>query len=612
MGSIEASITPEELVCRTADRLLERWDVLSQFPWSPREDSLDSLRAGSRVERVAAEIAAQGLFNLRAVGTASPAWEVWVAARADESTLSFSRSLRELRDCLEAVFEAEEAMERVENDEEADEASEALNELQQFRDDIDLPTEVRYWSDDAYMTAEDPLHGHPWAGSRVALCGVIQPTPFLSVISESAFEPGPVTLERARNLTLPLFSSDQAGQPAFSGEARAWMGGISAEASDIAAGLLLDAPELRCAALPVAAWPDGAFVRWEAFDWPSETWVALSDLSQAQGRWVDVAIRLALREGTHPTILFIDEPEAALHPRAERHLRSGLAALACKHHISTVVASHSAELLNDDAFLLHHVRRTSAFTSVERLQAVSIEALEDLGLDMSDLLQSYRVFLLVEGRHDVAVLRAFAGDALDEARTCLLPMRGIRELRAIAEARLLLDYTSASIAVAVDNAPGKVLIELWASAKALATAGEVEEALRLIHESLHAGSGEMQRIREFCARAIELGEWHRFAIYGLEERDIVEYVDHAVVVPGSKSWSNLRTQYKANSNGLVDFKAWLVTERGARFDDDTLQNAVATLDAVPPDVVGLVDLCKQLAGPRRGKPAASPDSAEVT
>ena len=171
-------------------------------------------------------------------------------------------------------------------------------------------------------------------------------------------------------------------------------------------------------------------------------------------------------------------------------------------------------------------------------------------------------------------------------------MRGTRELRSLPEARLLLDFTTATIIVAVDNVRGERLAELWRRVRELATNGDAEGAIALVHETLRRGPGEEQRVREFCSRAIELGELWRFEIFGFDKPDIVEYLDHRMLVPESKSWADLRKRHN-NNGGKTDFKRWLTDELGGTFDDEALAAACDALDSVPDDLVRLANLCRR-------------------
>jgi len=212
-----------------------------------------------------------------------------------------------------------------------------------------------------------------------------------------------------------------------------------------------------------------------------------------------------------------------------------------------------------------------------------------LGLNPGDLLSLQRVVLIVEGRHDELVIGQLLGDRLRDLGVDLDRMGGAKiGLSSIIESRLLFDYTDSVIVIVLDNDRARELNAVWDEARRL----PASEA-RLVLERLDNRS-EFRFFRDFATRCIAEGKQDRVHAYGLREPDILDYlpVESFVKTKKRRSWDGLRTEF-----GLVaakDFKKWLSTQYGAAFDDQTVISAVAKMDAIPDDLIGLLRYCEQL------------------
>jgi energy-coupling factor transporter ATP-binding protein EcfA2 len=148
----------------------------------------------------------------------------------------------------------------------------------------------------------------------------------------------------------------------------------ASRASDALGRLMLDAPGLELDVGDPLDWRQFVFgdgPRWSARDRWSLARVRLDQLSRAERRWADVAIQMTVDTlgGVHvadPAIVLIDEPEQALHRRAERHLVDGLAWYAGQVNGRVIAATHSPSLLGHDATTSIHVRRDDRGLAVVR------------------------------------------------------------------------------------------------------------------------------------------------------------------------------------------------------------------------------------------------------
>lgn len=380
---------------------------------------------------------------------------------------------------------------------------------------------------------------------------------------------------------------------------------LADKASSTFEALFLDAPPLDLRLTPVMSWPSGPALEWVALDTSSLEWVSIDDLSEAQRRWAVAAIDNALRSldpSTSPVI--IDEPEQALHSTATAHLGRGLRDLALTNDIPILVASHSTDLIGlSDVVLSHVYRDQSGRTDVQDLtEATRLgvdEAAEELGIAPSGLLQLRRLFLFVEGHHDIAVLEVLFGDLFDSNGVQLLPLGGTRQLATVTDSRFLFTFTDAEILIVLDHVQNDRWSGGWAEAKGLFEAGKAEEASkRLSLLERQADSAEEAQLGSFLRAAVDLGKTHRLHVLGLQRPDIIFYLPADSFVDAG-DWSRLGADYQAErkmaSGPPEDFKAWLRRKHGSRISTSTIKKAAKRLDHPPDELAGLAARAVSLA-----------------
>jgi energy-coupling factor transporter ATP-binding protein EcfA2 len=163
------------------------------------------------------------------------------------------------------------------------------------------------------------------------------------------------------------------------------------------------------------------------------------------------AIEAAARRATHfstlrvtdfypaqPSILLADEPELHLHPLAVLDVGEAIRRIA-ESNQTVIVATHAHQLLDMETELLGTWRVVDG--AIDAIGDDVIDGLwqvgSDIGLRPSDLLGLTRAVLLVEGVHDVMVLRSMFGHELDAARIVTIPLFGTRNALAAVDAHLL-------------------------------------------------------------------------------------------------------------------------------------------------------------------------------
>lgn len=179
----------------------------------------------------------------------------------------------------------------------------------------------------------------------------------------------------------------------------------------------------------------------------------ISELGGGSSRWVAVAIQMALHVITQSDIqpgpsgvkvapeysghiLFLDEPEAHLHPSAVASIVRW-----CKVRIddgfNIVLATHHEQFLrmaSEDVALVHITRdvgdpsRTQARTQLSSATPLLQELAKETGMHPATVMSLHRAVLFVEGTLDVAVLQELAGFSLDAAGVLIIPIGGTNNL----------------------------------------------------------------------------------------------------------------------------------------------------------------------------------------
>jgi energy-coupling factor transporter ATP-binding protein EcfA2 len=360
---------------------------------------------------------------------------------------------------------------------------------------------------------------------------------------------------------------------------RGWLDKVPELANRTFSNLLTDAPLLRLDVRPAHDWFQGRPpLRWWVQD-QSGTPVDLQDLSTAQKRWSTLAIRLALDsiEYAH-SLLVLDEPEAALHPSAQRFLAQGIKDLGSS--LQVIVASHSPAFLDQTIFRLHHVHRgRTGKTELSSLAGDQLQAVSQLGIAPSELLQHIRLVVVVEGRHDEIILRTVIGADFDGIGAIVVPMGGAAKLSPVLDSRLIFDYTDAKVLVVLDNS-GDEVRSVWEQAMAASRAGDLASARETLLGLKR--DGERGFLRNFGLRAVEQGQTDRVEVFGLTHPDILDYLSPSAVVPksGGRDWNRLRSESGAKTG--TAFKNWLRDTLDFDDEDSVLELAARRTGSPPP------------------------------
>ena len=373
-------------------------------------------------------------------------------------------------------------------------------------------------------------------------------------------------------------------------------------ANEVLRGALLDAPELVLVLEQASSWIEGRFVRWFAKDGVAKNRLSISALSDAQTFWTDYAIAMANRQivrgsgGAENAMIVIDEPERALHPAAVTYLMEYLESEAAAD-TPVLLATHSPQVLAWPAAELLHVIRDFNGGTVTRTLRIDQEDLvataDRLGLKPIDLLQLYRVILVVEGEHDRQVLTSTLAGEWEANRILIVSMSGSDNAIDVAGSEILRDFTEARVVILLDDI-GKDLSNGIASAKDLAMDGNVRQARNALL-SLRPLASKPEQRKAIQIASNYLDRPQNLHIRGLPRQDIIEFLD-----PGrfglSHDWDTLRQKYEAEEHA-IGFKRWLRDSYAARINTESIAQAAKALrDRPPPEFTELLDYCAVVGG----------------
>lgn len=356
--------------------------------------------------------------------------------------------------------------------------------------------------------------------------------------------------------------------------------------------LLEQTPTLGCTIAALSDWHTGSIFHWHAIVSPDElhdeaTTIEFDSLSWAERRWAAFSIRYAMRNPFLPLgLIAIDEPERGLHRRAERILASRLDAVARSHNATLAVTTHSPAFFELPEARLHHLRKSiNGFSVLESLPAEMYPRIDELGISRTDLLQLCRLFLIVEGEHDLIVLTELIGDELSKLGVIILPLRGLRNLTNSSDAQVIFRYTDAKVMFLSDNENSDLLREMWTAAQV----AQPEELIGVLGEyTQRSKSPEMQMLKEFAVLAVSLGEKHRIRLAAHPEEDILDYLPPEAFGLANESWGSLRRLWR-EAGAKRNFKNWLSNTYGVTFDSSTIRSGARALDYIPEPISSLLD-----------------------
>lgn len=467
---------------------------------------------------------------------------------------------------------------------------------------------------DAYADTKDSggLGWPDWAAIPVVEIAVVDQLP-ITVVDDRALDVNDLARRHLIEATDgQIVDALDGADIVFSEQVLELAKGLTDRAGRILNSILSGAP------LPtfVLGTPNGWFAgeppHWTAVESHSRMVVELCDLSTAQQRWATLSIALAVQQASDdalPVLFLCDEPEMGLHRSAEEALPSGLSAVAREADAAIVVATHSAPMLNAwEVEKLYVARAPKGASTCRPLRDVvgttwgdRDRLLEQLGLTPADILQLVRVFVVVEGAHDQAIIESLLAEDLRDATASVIATGGAKSLPSVAEASLIWDYTDADVVVVLDNIAASEVVPLWDRARDAASRGSHKEAQQALYELERLPGGEPRWLREFLSRTLAAGDWERLHVAPLKEPDIVCYLPPDELGL-AETWDQLIADWRRSSNGAArDLKGWIKENRRVRIPLTKIKKAVAS--AVPTRDMQDLGLAVRLASARRAFPS---------
>lgn len=391
---------------------------------------------------------------------------------------------------------------------------------------------------------------------------------------------------------------------------------IVREANLLLESLLPEAPFLQAAETDLLETFKGTWLRWEAFDRPSLRWVPVSQLSDAQRRWVNVALDYGDAADTpNGAFLVIDEPERALHRGAIGQLAARMPEFGGRRGIATLVATHAPEFINSPEAEVYHVTRTAdpfgRARTIPMESAVRTEiasATEALGLTPADLLQLTRSFILVEGEHDKVVIEALLDDVLREQHARVIAIRGVDSLTTLLDSEILIPYTSARLVIVFDHiSDPEALGAAWDVARKVAqrdpTAAvkEFGGAVAKLQRAAKATKEDAAAVN-LAFGLLRAGYAARVDLFGFTKPGIEKYLPIRQFSDDPEvTWEQLDSEYMALPLGKrKSEKDWLRREHDINVTIDTVRSAVGAMDGgdISDEFTDLAEMIR-----RSGRPA---------
>ena len=312
--------------------------------------------------------------------------------------------------------------------------------------------------------------------------------------------------------------------------------------------------------------------------------IPFSRLSAAQQYWTQAAFWLVSAGSLDDAFLVTaDEPESGLHERAVIQVFNELS----KTNSPCIVTSHSSRALRlPNAKLLHLERTMDGRLLLGRpwLGDDVAAAAERLGTTTFDLFALKRALVIVEGSHDVELVKGLASLRVDGAlldQLLIVPARGVKNVATVADSVVITEFTSLHVLAITDNGRAEKLKDFVSKASdALQNGASPGQAIAIsgIREVDREATFEERVMHDLIERAIHRSMLHRLHIYALPAQDIVDLLpEKSFGLEGT--WDELRDEHRSFPVRM-SFKDWLRQEKGVSVSVKSVRKAFDSIDAL--------------------------------
>lgn len=297
--------------------------------------------------------------------------------------------------------------------------------------------------------------------------------------------------------------------------------------------------------------------------------------------------------GLRPRFYVIDEPERHLHPRLQRIAARWLADTVRERRSQCIVSSHSVPFLSlgpDTRFL--YVRPVDGGTSFvgpfdpEQVTALA-EIAAEMGLNRGELLSNVVLLVFVEGRADQKVFEALFLKRFHRSGIAVVPLGGAIHAKQIVDSELLLRYTTAKAAAALDDLALEELQRLKTDEEFL------QESLRSRKLTLSAMANLVMNARTY-GREVEPFGYPKQDIFDLLDEDILKET-----YPDFPGHDKARTEWRQSRRDGEGWKDFYLRQYGIPQGIGELYVPVADVmqerGRIPPELEELADELERYA-----------------
>jgi len=347
-------------------------------------------------------------------------------------------------------------------------------------------------------------------------------------------------------------------------------------------------------------WIYGKPATLEAFDQRSQSWIPVSDTSNATQRIIGMALQIhaEIRSSDQLTIAVGDEVDNGLHSLAMtglyQMLTNSIPACFLTSHSSVALASRFGERIHVQRGVLGEVQLRSLNNA-----DFNATSANNLGVRANELIGSVDLILAVEGEHDKKVFDHYIkqDSRLAGCNILIMSMTGLNNSTNLIDAEFLLSFTDLRILAIADNVSkadlASTYMDTLSKLQSGASPAKVSAGLRKRSRELQNQKWyEQRRMVDLLAFATERNLLQRLRVSGHTYFDI-----EAALPPElfglNKDWLELEAEYRlrrdSDNSQRITFKEYVRSEYGVSIDTKSIGVALEMTAGVPSGIQLVLD-----------------------